>query len=302
MWFLKGKWEYYIIQKSQLAKIPARHILGRRNKGLMMIKILVLVLAILLAGCGSSGDNVTKSSVVVKINDGIIYYKGAISEQNYKVFQKALNDSSDEIFSKLIINSGGGSTVYGRKMGRFIFNTKLDVEVEKLCFSSCANYIFPAGKNKIIQEDAFVGWHGNEYQAFIIGPLENKTASEFIKDETEQAIKNATKDQGLSEETINTSIEQVFKQRVDSLKDEKSFFEYIGVDKFVSLLGLKELFLQKKHGFTYSIEDMERFNITNVTYLGLGVYPKSLPAKMFVYAIKETDKEVMQQVFDIDNL
>ena len=40
----------------------------------------------------------------------------------------------------------------------------LVVEVDVICFSSCADYIFPAGQARVIRADAFVGWHGNERQ------------------------------------------------------------------------------------------------------------------------------------------
>ena len=40
----------------------------------------------------------------------------------------------------------------------------LVVEVDVICFSSCADYVFPAGRARVIRADAFVGWHGNERQ------------------------------------------------------------------------------------------------------------------------------------------
>ena len=49
-------------------------------------------------------------------------------------------------------------------IGEWIFDHEIDVIVDEICFSSCANYIFTAGKNKIIEKDAIVGWHGSEQQ------------------------------------------------------------------------------------------------------------------------------------------
>ena len=57
------------------------------------------------------------------------------------------------------------------KIGLWIFDHELDVIVDELCFSSCANYIFTAGKNKIIEKDAIVGWHGSEQQDQRLSPL-----------------------------------------------------------------------------------------------------------------------------------
>ena len=53
-------------------------------------------------------------------------------------------------------------------IGEWVFDHQLDVIVDELCFSSCANYIFTAGKNKIIGKDAIVGWHGSEQQDLFI--------------------------------------------------------------------------------------------------------------------------------------
>ena len=49
-------------------------------------------------------------------------------------------------------------------IGEWVFDHDIDVIVEELCFSSCANYIFTAGNNKTIEAEAIVGWHGSHHQ------------------------------------------------------------------------------------------------------------------------------------------
>lgn len=57
---------------------------------------------------------------------------------------------------------GAAGFAAGRHVGRWVRDMGLVVEVDVICFSSCADYIFPAGRARVIRADAFVGWHGNE--------------------------------------------------------------------------------------------------------------------------------------------
>jgi hypothetical protein len=60
----------------------------------------------------------------------------------------------------LVISSAGGDIEAGMRFGRLVRDWNLNVYVEELCASSCANYVFPAAKRKIIGYGALVGWHG----------------------------------------------------------------------------------------------------------------------------------------------
>ncbi|HGE8268061.1 TPA: hypothetical protein ACGD2I_002570 [Aeromonas hydrophila] len=44
--------------------------------------------------------------------------------------------------------------------GEWVFNKKLDVQVDGYCLSSCANYVFPAANNKLLGRHAIIGYHG----------------------------------------------------------------------------------------------------------------------------------------------
>ncbi len=45
-------------------------------------------------------------------------------------------------------------------LGEWVFANKIDIEVNDYCLSSCANYVFTAGKNKYISNKAIIGFHG----------------------------------------------------------------------------------------------------------------------------------------------
>lgn len=58
------------------------------------------------------------------------------------------------------MDSGGGDAEAGLAIGEFIAKANVDIEVQGICVSSCANYIFTAGRNKILNK-GIVGYHGN---------------------------------------------------------------------------------------------------------------------------------------------
>lgn len=104
-----------------------------------------------------------ENPATITIEGSTIVFKGDIGLDTYRDFLYAVRGKEDQI-TAIRINSGGGITDQGMLVGEWIFDHQLDVIVNELCFSSCANYIFTAGKNKIIEKDAIVGWHGSEQQ------------------------------------------------------------------------------------------------------------------------------------------
>ena len=279
---------------------------------MQIIKLICISFILLLIGCGSNeggdeGDNDKTSSstsitnttdsngnqkisiVNITIKDNIIYYNGDISEASYKIFQQTISNYNSSDISKIIINSGGGDTIYGRKIGKFIFDNKLDVQVDTMCFSSCANYIFTAGKNKIINKDSYVGWHGNEHEDFIRAKENNQSVKERLSDVNKKALLDYFKSikKEISEEEANIIVQKQVISKKQNMLDEKEFYKYIGVNLYISILGLKEQIAQSKDGFTYSIEDMKKFNVNNVTYLGSGEYKDNIKDKILVYKVTE---------------
>jgi hypothetical protein len=46
-------------------------------------------------------------------------------------------------------------------VGDYIYDHELDIEVNQLCGSSCANYWFTAARKKTVSQGAYVGFHGD---------------------------------------------------------------------------------------------------------------------------------------------
>ncbi|CDG85484.1 hypothetical protein [Janthinobacterium agaricidamnosum] len=76
-------------------------------------------------------------------------------------------DKLKSIYTKkttlLLVKSGGGDTEAGMLIGRFVRNKNLDIEIDKICASSCANYIFPAARKKTIPNGSILALHGTAY-------------------------------------------------------------------------------------------------------------------------------------------
>lgn len=71
-------------------------------------------------------------------------------------FKKIITDEVETVF----LTSNGGASTVGFEMGTEIHKRQLKVVVDGFCFSSCANYLFLAGKEKEVLENSFLGFHG----------------------------------------------------------------------------------------------------------------------------------------------
>lgn len=68
----------------------------------------------------------------------------------------------------VIKDSLGGDGLSAIAIGTLIHRHGWDVEVTGLCASSCANYIFPAGKTKYLRHDSLLVFHGGFHQTNLL--------------------------------------------------------------------------------------------------------------------------------------
>jgi len=137
-----------------------------------------------------------------------ITFEGGIDSDEYTRFEKVF----DREVETLIVNSGGGETMAAIKIAKKIYEQKIDVIVRETCLSSCANYIFTAGRRRII-DNVIVGFHGNMQACFGGSKLP----------EFEQMLKDA----GYTKRQIKATLKR-FKK---NFKTEKKFLEELGVDQ-----------------------------------------------------------------------
>jgi len=96
----------------------------------------------------------------IKIQSQFISYDGWLNEANNKRLFEVF-DSAEKTPTWLTVNSRGGSVEYGLELGEWIVENGLSVYIPQLCASSCANYVFTAGKQVVLNENAIIGWHGS---------------------------------------------------------------------------------------------------------------------------------------------
>jgi hypothetical protein len=115
----------------------------------------------------------------------------------------------------LKVHSPGGNSEEAMLMGRFIHARKLDLEIDRGCASSCANYLFPAAHHKTIPAGAVLGYHGTAYLTELAGAEEMReqlTASGMTPDAVAKALPS-----------MKDYVQRLAKQ-------EGEFAAYIGVD------------------------------------------------------------------------
>lgn len=223
---------------------------------------------------------------VVRIQGDTLYYTGNFSAASTKAFDAAVAGIRKGQLTRLVIYSGGGDTVAGRHVGRWVRDMGLVVEVDVICFSSCADYVFPAGRARIIRADAFVGWHGNERQFSVIAERQGEPLNNILRRFAPANAPKAAVDAFVTELSESIAITQ---------KDEAEFYASLGLNDAFAVCAVGDE-VEKRFGFTgkkgwgFSIDDMARLGMKNITYLGDGAYEKnSVRVKQYLVTITADD-------------
>jgi membrane-bound inhibitor of C-type lysozyme len=210
-----------------------------------------LVSVVLIAGI-SAANAAELDPVEVHIKGGDIFYTGRVSPDGYRLLRERTADAVTKPI-RVVINSGGGPIENGLDIGNWLYDNGLDILVIEKCMSSCANYIFPAAKNKEISQGAVVAWHGS-----LSNPLDDLGLEESLKYVDRQYPDLPVAKREKMKEQARTGFAHYKKEQSSR---QKEFFKKIGVDENITLLG-------PSHGaedfYCLSVEDMKRFGITNV--------------------------------------
>lgn len=181
-------------------------------------------------------------------------FTGPITNDSVNEFIK--RNSSNAELTEVEIASQGGDGMAALRFANWIKDKGLDVRVRNACFSACANYIFLAGKNKIINKGSFVGWHGDADQKDLRELVSKCDAIE------ERKLRNlpvsAAGEKFLDDKNKEcASVRQVHLEQV-------KFYKMVGVDPIVGRLG-QEPINYPSDGWTLTVKAMNYFGIRNVT-------------------------------------
>lgn len=212
----------------------------------------------------SAAAQASEDETQVYIVAGELNYVGKLSaEANAKLF--ALFEAQATKPTTLAIRSPGGNTELGMALGEWVYQHKLDVKVLESCYSSCANYVFTAARNKIVSNFAVVAYHGG------------LSSASFNADE--ESIANLAKKNGGDLAKARAELGQLVKQALaPQLEHEARFFRAIGVQQKITTLGQADKYRksvpENALAWTYSLEDFAKLGVSNITVINPPWQPK----------------------------
>ncbi len=217
----------------------------------------------------------------VQVQGDTLYYTGNFSTASSAAFDAVVAGIARGQITRLVISSGGGDTVAGRHVGRWVSDMGLVVEVDVICFSSCADYIFPAGRARVIRADAFVGWHGNERTFHVQAARDGKRLEDLL---AQYVPKDASPEQ-------RTAFFRDFAETTKvTLKDEADFYAKMGLNDAFAVCAVGDI-LEKRPGYAgqigwgFPLADMAHLGLTNTVYLGDGAYEDSTRFRKYLVRI-----------------
>ncbi len=225
---------------------------------------------------------VLRDDARIAIDGSVARFAGVLNPASVERFFRELGPRRDQI-DTLIINSAGGVTTSGRRIGDWVYEHGITVVVNHLCFSSSANYVFTAAPRKIIRADALVGWHGSDQQYQYLAESRGITLDELIDEEVEAMLDQREQIEAREIEEderarMRPSMRDTMRRITSGIRAEQEFLDRIGVSVEALVYGqmpgrYDRWAASGAYGWTFRIEDMARFGIDNVTYVGEGDYP-----------------------------
>ena len=221
----------------------------------------------------------------VRLSECCIEYQGIItSEANQAVYE--LYEEASPKPTTLIVESSGGAAGAAMQLGNWMLDHGLDVRVDTYCYSSCANYIFLAGRDKALASHASLMWHGGVTQ-----PL-GRPEMEHLLDDMLSALEDEAREAILAERPRERLLEQMESSRLELIARETRFFERIGVDQRITVLGrlFEHELLARDHdysGWDLSLEDLQKLGVRGVSVLGDAPWtPWPSQENLLVYRIR----------------
>lgn len=226
-------------------------------------------LAVLLVACADSAPRAdAEHRVAVSVDGTTLTYRGPLHQEGVARLLDAAEGAADRPRT-LVITSTGGDIEAGMQLGNWVFERGLDVHVPEYCISSCANYVFTAGRRKVLGPAALLIWHGGATQQNLASgsPCRYLDAPGVPCDE--QKLR----------EVLEATLARV--QRL-----EADFFERIGVTQLITVLGQWPQYdcsatlgadAYDYIGWYYSIPDLAKLGVDDVSVVG-GDWKPASPA------------------------
>jgi hypothetical protein len=190
----------------------------------------------------------------VWLDEDRVHYRGQISAEDNKKLMRLYQQAKSKP-KRLVIQSGGGNIDLGMDLADFVIQQKLDVEVPDFCFSSCANYVFVAGKTKWLGENAVLGWHGNAASA------------RWLDEDIDAMVKNLEGEERQQQwQKLRLHYDQVIQK---AAQREALLYQQLGVDPTLLTIGLQpELRAvaeqQRYRGWTFNSSVLNQLGVKSI--------------------------------------
>jgi len=230
---------------------------------------------------------------------------GEINPDTFLESKDCLVHSTAKKKTFIVAESGGGNWESALALGILIHRHGWDVEVVGLCASSCANFIFPAGKVKYLHRESMLLFHGGPHQENLMSlatamdqALKTKGApaganefghinkeGNFALDTDRSAMRQEVLD-FLSVGNAPTVVELATRLRTRS----DQFYEEAGVNPLLGSYGqtgtYEPIYKSYKYfGFTYRLDSLRRLGVGNIEVIGGEWHPERNRAYPEVYEV-----------------
>lgn len=144
--------------------------------------------------CGAwNRDRGAASQPVHRVAADGLCFSGDINSESAAAFMKTLSTFEPAAPLVVVVNSNGGEINAGMAMGEALVPLKATVVAQRVCASSCANYLFTAGDRRVIDDDALLLFHGGAHPLDEEG-LRKAIASQIPAEKVEAQIASVRAD------------------------------------------------------------------------------------------------------------
>lgn len=209
---------------------------------------------------------------------------GELTSETFVQVRDRLVRSAADKKTFIVKESSGGDGYTALAIGILIHRHNWDVEVVGVCASSCANWIFPAGKTKYLNIQSLLLFHGGPHQA---NSLENVSKLEQtfaangapagpvqLGQENKEGVvrwkpnRTAADDEVLEFLSINKDLP--FVEKVKEFRNASDrFYKELGINPMLPEYGqigaYEPLYKSYKYGgFIYRLDSLRRLGIGNI--------------------------------------
>jgi hypothetical protein len=209
------------------------------------LRVLLMQCLIFLSACNQAiaPSNASVAPPDIRVDGDVIYFFGLLNPEVTKAVTPHIVSGK---YKTLRITSPGGDVLSAMDFGALVYDYGLNVTVDKECQSSCANYIFPAGKSKTIESDSLIVWHGDARQRDFLEKL--------------KTLESKAKAIGMNK---MSSVEQSeLKHFRHMIEKQDVFYKKIGIDGSIARIG-QEIDLPVQQ-WAMPAETMAAFGISNI--------------------------------------